>query len=46
MFCRVERVNRLRFNNTMQGSTYLEAGSNAASKEISPPFAGIEKLTL
>jgi hypothetical protein len=45
-FCLVERVNRLRLNNPMQGSTYLEADSNAASKRISLPFAETEKLTL
>jgi len=30
----------------MQGSAYLEADGNAASKGISPPFAGRENLTL
>jgi hypothetical protein len=30
----------------MQGSTNLEADSNAAGAGISPPFAEIEKLTL
>jgi hypothetical protein len=45
-FCLVERVNRLRLNNPMQGSTYLEADSNAASKGISPPFVETEKLAL
>jgi len=45
-FCLVDWVNRLRLNNPTQGTTYLEADSNAATKVISPPFAGIEKLTL
>jgi hypothetical protein len=46
IFCLVERVNWLRLNNPMQGSTYLEADSNVASKGISSPSVEIEKLTL